>query len=107
MSAATGNQVFLRKPNVSTIVRSSTGIAADGYHHVVATKNGPNTARIYIDGVNSTVPVSPAQIVTNSTSQLFFGSTNSSPTTFDEFAIYDVALSAQQVLTRYQAGVAT
>jgi len=50
--------------------------------------------------------VSAGQVVANSTSVLYFGSTNSSPATFDEFAIYDVALTAQQVLTRYQAGVA-
>ena len=59
MNAANGNQVWLRKAGVSTVARSATGVPADGaYHHVVATKDGPNSAVIYIDGFQSTVAVS-------------------------------------------------
>ncbi len=101
MSAASANQVLLRKPNVSTIVRSQVGVPGDGnFHHIVATEDGPNSAKIYIDGVQSTVNVSPVQVVTNSTSPLYFGSINSAPATFDEFAIFDVALTAEQVQDR-------
>ncbi|MGI8875703.1 MAG: LamG-like jellyroll fold domain-containing protein [Egibacteraceae bacterium] len=58
MNAANGNQVWLRKAGVSTVAHSEVGVPADEeYHHVVATKDGPNSARIYIDGVESTETV--------------------------------------------------
>ena len=57
MGSPNGNQVFLRKAGVTTIVRSATGVPVDGnYHHIVATKNGANTAKIYIDGVEKHRP---------------------------------------------------
>ena len=64
MSERAGNQVFLRKANVTTVARSAGGIPADGeFHHVVATMNGPGSAKIYIDGVQDTVSVSALQAI--------------------------------------------
>ena len=108
MSAANANQVWLRKPNVSTIARSNAGVAADdAYHHVAVTKNGagPGTVRIYIDGQPvTTVDVSPAQVVQDTSGPLYFGSSAGGRADFDEFALYDGVLSATQVLGHVQAG---
>jgi len=103
-NAGSRNRVFLRKANVSTIAQSSVGVPADGkYHHVVATKNGagPGTAKIYVDGVDVTVPVSPAQIVQNTAFPLSFGSGSSTRADFDEFALYDRALTPAEVTARF------
>jgi hypothetical protein len=104
MSAASGNQVWLRKAGVSTIVRSSVGVPAAGYHHVMVTKNGANSARIYIDGVDVTVPVSGVQIVQNTTFPLTFGSAAGASADYDEFALYGRALTPAQVATRFSRG---
>jgi Tol biopolymer transport system component len=106
MSAANGNQVWLRKANVSTIARSSAGVPADGrFHYVVATKNGPNSAHIYIDGVESTVAVSPAQVIANTAFPLTFTGAGTNQHTLDEFALYDGVLTPAQIMAHYQAGV--
>jgi len=107
MAAGSGNQVWLRKANSTTIARSSTGIPADGaYHHVVATMNGAGSAKVYIDGVNVTiaVPGQQNQVVQDTTFPLLFSSSASTAVTFDEFALYDDALSAAEVAVRYAAG---
>ncbi len=99
MSAPNANQVFLRKANVSTVVRSTAGVAAGAYHHIVATKNGAGagTSKIYIDGAEAgTVAVSAAQVIQNNTQPLLFGMLNSS--SIDEFAVYDRALTAAEVV---------
>jgi len=97
MSAGSGNQVYLRKANVSTIARSAVGVPADGhYHHIVATKNA-SAVKIYVDGIESTVPVSTVQVVQNTTFPLQFGPGSAQPVTFDQFAIYDQVLSPADV----------
>jgi len=108
MNAGSANQVWLRRAGVATIARSSAAILADGaYHHVVATMNGNgSTARIYVDGVDSTVTVSPAQTILNTAFPLTFGSFGSAPATpadYDEFALYDGALTATDVTEHYTA----
>ncbi len=108
MSAANGSQVWVRKPNVSTIARSTTGVPADSaYHHIVVTKNasGSGTVKIYIDGTPVGVTdVSPAQVTTNSATPLLFGSAGDSPADFDEFALYANVLSAARVQAHYVTG---
>ena len=105
MGAGSGNQVWLRKSGVSTIVRSAVGVPADGsWHHVVATKNGPGTAKIYVDGVASTVGVSVNQVVQNTALPLVLAGNASTAAPRDELAIYDQALSAAEVLEHYQLG---
>ena len=104
MNAGAGSQVFLRKTDVSTIARSAVGVPADErYHHIVATKNGTDV-HIYIDGVESTVPVSPVQVVQNTALNLLFGTSASNQANYDEFALYDGVLSATQVQDHYSAG---
>ena len=105
MNAGAGNQVYLRKTNVTTIARSSNPVLADGaYHHVVATVNGANSARIYIDGVENTVQVGTVQTIQNTAFPLLFGSGSSTPADFDEFAVYDGVLTQAQVSARYALG---
>jgi hypothetical protein len=107
MGSPNGNQVFLRKAGVTTIVRSATGVPVDSaYHHIVATKNGPNTAQIYIDGVEGTVNVSGVQIVQDTSFLLTFGAAGSTPADYDEFAVYDRALTPGEVLGRFAGGPA-
>jgi hypothetical protein len=108
MAASSGNEVWLRKPNVTTLARSNAPVLADGaYHHIVATLNGPgSTAKIYIDGVDHTAPTSAPQSIVDTTSPLTFGDINSSEAKFDEFAIYDEPLTAAQVADLYAAGAA-
>jgi hypothetical protein len=104
MSAASGDQVWLRKAGVTTIARSSVGVPAGGYHHIMVTKNGANSARIYIDGVDVTVPVSGVQIVQNTTFPLTFGSAAGASADYDEFALYGRALGASEVAARFSRG---
>ena len=63
MNAGSGSQVWLRKANVTTLVRSAGAVAAGGYHYIVATMNGAGTGKIYIDGVLDTVSVSAVQAI--------------------------------------------
>ena len=95
MNAGSGWQVWLRKPNVSTVARSNAGVGAGAYHHIVVTKNGsgPGTVKIYIDGAPVTVvDVSAAQIIQNTAGVLAFGASASNQADFDEFALYDEVL---------------
>ncbi|HEY1538600.1 MAG TPA: hypothetical protein VGF63_04315 [Solirubrobacteraceae bacterium] len=107
MSAANGNQVWLRKPNVSTIARTNAGVGAGAYHQVVVTKNGsgPGTVKVYIDGAPvPVVDVSAAQVVQDTSGPLQFGDIASSQAALDEFALYDQVLTPAQVAAHYAAG---
>ena len=103
MNAGSGNKVFLRKANVTTIAQSSSGILADGYHYIVATMNGAGTAKIYIDGVDVTTSVSTVQAIADTAFPLTFGSAAGAPAKFDEFALYDNVLTPAQITAHYQA----
>jgi hypothetical protein len=109
MSAADGSQVWLRKPNVTTITKSVSGVPLDSvYHHIVVTKNGsgPGTVTIYIDGhAVGTTDVAPGQIIQDDANALAFGSTASTKAQFDEFALYDGVLTAAQVHAHWVIGV--
>jgi subtilisin-like proprotein convertase family protein len=107
MNAGSGNQVWLRKAGVTTIARSTAGVPADGaYHHIVATKDGPGSTMIYIDGLDAgTVQVSGGQVVQNTAFPLTFGGAGSTPTLFDDFALYDGVLNPGQVAAHHAAGV--
>jgi len=108
MNAGSGNRVFLRKANVTTIAQSSTGILADGYHYIAATMNGAGSAKIYIDGNPVGVTdVAPAQIVTNTTSTLSLGGAGTTSADYDELAIHPTALGSARVLAHYQVGHGT
>ncbi len=108
MSAANGSQVWVRKPNVSTITRSTTGVPVDGaYHHIAVTKNGSGAGavKIYVDGSPvGTLDVAPVQVTQNSATPLLFGSVANNQADFDEFALYNHVLTAAQVHAHYVAG---
>ena len=88
---------FLQVPAVPTIATSTAAEPADGLlHHVAATKTA-TTVKIYVDGVEGTTPVSPIQVVQNTTFPLLFGSGGTQPATIDEFAIYDQVLTAAEI----------
>lgn len=109
MSAADGSQVWLRKPNVTTIAKSIGGVPLGPiYHHIVVTKNGsgPGAVTIYIDGQPAgTTDVAPGQVIQDDAGALAFGSTASTKAQFDEFALYDGVLTAAQVHAHYILGV--
>jgi hypothetical protein len=108
MSAANGNQIWLRKPNVSTVAHSNSGVPADGAcHHVVVMKagSGAGAVKMYIDGVSVGVTdVAPAQIITNTATTLSIAGSGSTSADYDELALYPSALSAARVGAHYQAG---
>jgi len=107
MGAANGNQVFLRKPGVSTIARTTGGIGTGAYHHIAVTKNGSGagSVKFYIDGVLApSVEVSAAQVIVDNNTLLTFGAAGSTSADYDEFAIYDSVLTADQVADHYAAG---
>jgi CSLREA domain-containing protein len=104
MNAANGNQVWLRKANVTTLARSSAGIPADGrFHYIVATKNGTGAGslHIYIDGVDSTVVVTGVQAIANTAFPLDISGGASNQHSYDELALYNGVLSAVQVANHY------
>ena len=109
MSAGSGNKVFLRKANVTTLAQSTVPVLADGrYHHIAATINGPgSTARIYVDGVDVTdgVPAGAAQVIQDTPFLLTFGISAATETKFDEFALYDGVLSGARIAAHHAAGV--
>ena len=107
MNAGSGSQVWLRKPNVSTIARTNVGVGADVYHYIVVTKNGSGAGavKIYIDGVSvPVVDVSPAQVIADTTGVLAFGAAGGNQANFDEFALYDSVLTPEQVAAHFAAG---
>ncbi len=105
MNAANGNEVWIRKANVTTIARSAVGIPADGkYHHVVATMNGLGPATIYVDGQQGTITVTPNQAIQTTLFPITVGGAGSVQANYDEFAIYPRPLSAAEVLEHYQTG---
>jgi uncharacterized repeat protein (TIGR01451 family) len=103
MSAGSMNQVWLRKAGVTTIAHSTVPVLADNnYHHIVATMAGAGTAKIYIDGVLHSASDSAVQAIQNTTFPLTFGSVGA-PAQYDEFALYNRALSADEVAEHYHA----
>jgi hypothetical protein len=104
------NTVFLRN-GVAYVSRSTTSITDTSWHHLVATKTAA-AAALYIDGVNVTGTVTN-QVFVSTTAALLFGVVNPFSGggylagAIDEFALYNVALSAATVLDHYKAGAGT
>ncbi len=104
-----GNRVVLRKANVATVARSQGGVPADGrFHHVVVIKDGRQDLRIYIDGVEQALQVArPGQVIQDTSFPLTFSAATRPGAIrgdIDQFAVYDRALSAEQVATLFAAG---
>ena len=106
MNAGSGNQVWLRKANVTTLARSNGGVPADNaYHHVAATMNGAGSSvKIYIDGVQDTVILSAPQTIPDTTFPIVFGTTASNEARYDEFAFYATPLTATRIQAHVAAG---
>lgn len=80
----------------------------DVWHHVVFTKNG-STRHAYLDGVDYTGSDSDYTF-TNDGAELAIGATATNhvdrfPGSLDEVAVYNYALTAQQVLSHYHTGI--
>ena len=105
MNAASLNRVLLRRAGITAIAQSTAPVPADGvYHHVVATMNGPGTAKIYIDGALASTSLSAVQQIQDTAFPLTFGSASSTPAQYDEFALYNFALTGAQVAQHYALG---
>jgi hypothetical protein len=106
MNSASANRVLLRRAGVTAIAQSTAPVPADGAnHHVVATMNGPGTAKIYVDGALASTSLSPVQQIQDTAFPLTFGSAGSTPAQYDEFALYDQVLTLAEVQAHYQAGI--
>lgn len=90
-------------------VRGTTDIANGAWHHIVVTWANPSTAKIYVDGADETVVLTPDTLdsLTN-TIQFNIGAENS-PGQYidglmDEFGFWSRALSGSEVSQLYNAG---
>jgi Concanavalin A-like lectin/glucanases superfamily len=99
----------LDKHIVSPILGSTVAVPTTGWHHVVFTKNGSSTAHFYLDGVDVSTAVT-AGVIANTATRLYIGATNDDDTVsnlalqaIDEVAVYNVELTAAQVLDHYNA----
>ena len=88
------------------LARSNQRVTDTNWHHAVATRSG-TTSKIYLDGVDVTLPVSNLTWSDASAIDLHIGSGNNSDYfqgDIDEVAIYDRALSQNEVAEHFQAG---
>ena len=99
------HRVWLTKANGARIARSRRGVPADRrFHQIVATKDGRGTARIYIDGRKAGTVQLGRGVVSNTRFPLVIGSRRSPRVVFDEFVVYDRALTPGEVARHYRAG---
>jgi hypothetical protein len=114
LSKGTGSWQLSFVENKLTLTKSGSGTIATanvsttditGFHHVVATKSGPNV-KLYIDGIDRTGTVTNRTIGDTSTALNIGRNTAGSeyfPGLIDEVAIYSVALSPAQVQLHFTA----
>jgi hypothetical protein len=105
----TDGTIGFGKPGSGEIANSSSTMESFGeWHHIVVTKNG-STTNVYFDGVDETVAGTNYTIENNST-DLWIGSDdgiNGIGAYMDEVAIYNRALTADEVREHYLAGGGT
>lgn len=94
---------------VGEICRSSVPISVEGWHHIVGTKNGPDS-HMYVNGVDVTTPIGNHVMRDNAGQWLFLASENTGGWpgswlngSLDEVAIYNQVLTPAQVLEHYQS----
>jgi Concanavalin A-like lectin/glucanases superfamily/Calcineurin-like phosphoesterase len=100
------NQLTLRRSTVADVVSSTATVTDTAWHYVAATKDGSNV-HLYIDGHDVTGPVLSPQTMVDNTQPLVIGeSINSSylKGTIDDLAVYNVALTANQIANHYAMG---
>jgi hypothetical protein len=113
VNQAGDNLAFIRysgSAQAGTSVGAAAGLitAGNGWHHLVVTYDGTNM-RLYVDGVLRAGPSSSTYAMNAHTSPFAVGATsgggNPFPGLIDDVAIYNVALSAQQVEEHYRSGL--
>jgi hypothetical protein len=101
------DRLTLRRSNVGEVaVASVVTVDTTGWHHVVATKNGPSV-HLYLDGADVTGSVTNQTMVNNS-QPLAIGQSSSTSYlkgSIDEVALYDTVLTPSQVTQHYEAAV--
>lgn len=106
--------VFMRASNYSQYRVYGNGIDPNVWTYLVATYDG-STLRMYQNGTLVWDTPSPGSIFTSSYSTLMGAATNASSTSYsdwyngwvDEWAVYNVALSAQTISEHYNRGITT
>jgi hypothetical protein len=104
---AADNRLTFRKAGVGNIVASTSTITDTAWHHVAATKSG-TTSRLYVDGNDVTGTVTD-QALADTTSPLGIGAISGGTAewwsgSLDEVAVYNAALSAEQVAAHHALG---
>ncbi|MFH1565170.1 MAG: LamG domain-containing protein, partial [bacterium] len=102
------NYVFFGKSDAGTICLSTLKIEDNNWHNITITKNEA-TSKIYIDGADNTGAVADYTLANNG-SPLTFGSNSGGTAGFlngsiDEIAIYNRALSGQEIFSLYNSGI--
>jgi hypothetical protein len=93
-----------------TSIGAAAGLvtATNGWHHVAVTYDGTNM-RLYVDGVLKAGPSSSTYALNAHASPFAVGAQsgggNPFPGLIDDVAVYNVALSAQQVEDHYRSGI--
>lgn len=94
---------------VGEICRSTNPIPTTGWHHIVGTKNGA-ASKMYVDGVDATVPIGNHVMRDNTGQWLFLASENTGgwPGSWlngalDEVAIYNQVLTPAQVAEHFNS----
>jgi len=100
------NVLTLTNRDSRAIARASISTTdTTAFHHVVATKSGP-TAKLYIDGIDRTGPITN-RTVTSTSAPLNIGRDTSGSKYFagmiDEVAIYNLALDPLQIQQHFKA----
>lgn len=100
------DRLQLIRSQTAEIVASTNTLSAGTPYHVVATKTG-STVKLYVNGVDVTGTVSNSTCANNSNALNIGGDTNFSTERFDGkiqyAAVYNVALTAEQVASHYTA----
>ena len=102
------NKLAVSKEGAGQSLATSTDAITDqGWHHVVATKNGAAT-KLYIDGVDVTVAGTNATLANNAISLRIGWNSAANPFRFpgsmDEVALYSAVLTADEVTQHYERG---
>ena len=93
-----------------TVAGSGDAVSAAGpddsgiWHHLVITKTAADAWKVYVDGVDRTVPIASLSTTSNATGVTIANSAWKGA--LDEVALYPTALSASQVQAHYAAATA-
>jgi hypothetical protein len=111
---ATGKVRAILYGNVTADLSSNTTLALAGWHHVVLRWNGDNRAgagandevSLWVDGVKQTATATLTSVTLVTASPLKFAGAAAGFTHYDEWALWNVALTDTQILDLYRGGLA-